>query len=98
MSSNAMLQRWKLARRAEWQLVSFVPGELRYVDRKREAPTETESRQIIDIVALRLTGRTLSERSLAAAMDVLSGTSGQRYERVRAVATFVAQLPEAGLK
>jgi hypothetical protein len=98
MSSNVMLQRWKLARRAEWQLVSFVPGELRYVDRKRAAPTDEEARRIIETVALRLTGRVLSERSFAAAMDVLSGTEGERDERVRAVATFVAQLPEAGLK
>jgi uncharacterized protein (DUF1800 family) len=98
MSSNAMLQRWKLARRAEWQLASFVPGELRYVDRKREAPTDDETQRIIDLVALRLTGRVLSERSFIAARDVLSGTSGQRDERVRAVATFIGQLPEAGTK
>lgn len=98
MSSNIMLQRWRLARRAEWQLASFVPGELRYVDRRRDAPTDEEARLIIDTVALRLTGRVLNERSSAAARDVLSGTSGQRDERVRAVATFIAQLPEAGLK
>lgn len=98
MSSNAMLQRWRLARRAEWQLAALVPGELRYVDRKRDAPTEQEARQIIDSVALRLTGRVLGEPSFAAASDVLSGTTGQRDERVRAVAAFVAQLPEAGMK
>lgn len=98
MSSNAMLQRWRLARRAEWQLAALVPGELRYVDRKRDEPTEQEARRIIDTVSLRLTGRTLGERSFAAASDVLSGTTGQRDERVRAVAAFVAQLPEAGMK
>lgn len=98
MSSNVMLQRWRLARRAEWQLVSLLPGELRYVDRRRDAPTDDEARRIIDLVALRLTGRALVERSFAAARDVLSGTSGQRDERVRAVATFIAQLPEAGMK
>jgi len=98
MSSNAMLQRWKLARKAEWQLASFVPGELRHVDSKHDAPTDAEARRIIDTVALRLTGRVLSERSFGAASDVLSGTTGQRDERIRAVATFIAQLPEAGLK
>ena len=98
MSSNALLQRWRLARRAEWQLVSFVPGDLRHVDRRRDAPTDDEARRIIDIVALRLTGRVLGAASFAAAMDVLAGTTGQRDERVRAVATFIAQLPEAGLK
>lgn len=98
MSSNALLQRWRLARRAEWQLVSFVPGDLRYVDRRRDAPTGDEARRIIDIVALRLTGRVLGAASFAAAMDVLAGTTGQRDERVRAVATFIAQLPETGLK
>ncbi len=98
MSSNAMLQRWKLARRAEWQLAAFVPGELRYVDRKREAPNDDESRAIIDTVALRLTGRVLSERSFEAARSVLAASSGPREERVRAVATLIAQLPEAGVK
>lgn len=98
MSSNAMLQRWRLARRAEWQLASFVPGELRYVDRSRDEPSAAESRRIIETIALRLTGRALDERSLTAAMSVLAGTTGQRDERIRAVATFIAQLPEAGVK
>ncbi len=98
MSSNAMLQRWRLARRAEWQLVALAPGELRHVERNRDEPTELEARQIIDTVALRLTGRVLGERSFVAARDVLSGTTGQRDERVRAVSTFVAQTPEAGIK
>ncbi len=98
MSSNAMLQRWRFARRAEWQLAALVPGELRYVGKDREAPADDEARRIIDLVALRLTGRVLSERSFTAARDVLSGTSGDRDERVRAVATFIAQLPEAGVK
>lgn len=98
MSSNILLQRWRLARRAEWQLSALAPNELRYVDRRRDAPDERESRRIIDAVALRLTGRVLGEPSMAAALQVLAGTTGQREERVRAVATFVAQLPEAGVK
>ena len=104
MDSNAMLQRWKLASQAEGAIADAVPGSMRYGERPIDA---AEAQVIVDLIALRLVGRLLGEASNSAALEVLNSTEPQRPERpadwnrdprVRTVAGFVAQLPEASLK
>jgi hypothetical protein len=93
--SNAMIQRWKFSGGMMWQLVGLVPGRWRHGD----ALPESEWRQrVVDVLAVRLTGNMLGEVSNQAALDLLAASRGNRDERARALATFVAQLPEANLR
>lgn len=104
MDSNAMLQRWRLASKGDSALADLVPGAMRY----SEAPIdEREARRIVDVIAVRLTGGLLNEASTAAAVEMLMGTEPvlparpeqmSRDGRVRTVAAFVAQLPEAQVR
>jgi len=95
MDSNAMLQRWKLARRLESPLFELVPAARRYGDKPI---SDAEVQNTIDLIALRLTGRLLNETSNAAAANLLQQTAGKRDERWRTLATFIASTPEAQLK
>ena len=56
------------------------------------------AQQVIDILAVRLTGRLLSAQSNQAALDMLNGSTGRRQERIAKFAPFIAQLPEANLR
>jgi uncharacterized protein (DUF1800 family) len=93
--SNAMLQRWRLARELGPQLANLVPNAWRY---SSEPPDERWAQRVVDILAVRITGRTLSPQSNASALDVLSKAQGSRDERVREAASFVAATPEASLR
>jgi hypothetical protein len=93
--TNAMIQRWRLAADAAGPLARLVPDAWRY------RPRTTEARwrhRVIDVIAVRLTGRLLGATSFAAADDLLAATTGSPDERVRAVAPFIACLPEANLQ
>ena len=93
--SNATLQRWRLARDTMWQLAALVPGGWRYADSIGERDWQ---QRIVDVIAVRLTGKVLTPLSRKAAIDLLAETQGSRDERVRVVGPFIAQLPEAALR
>ncbi len=93
--SNAMVQRLKLAKDNVWQIAALVPGPWRYGD---DVPEDEWTQLVIDVLAVRLTGRVLSAPSNAAAIDVLTAATGTRDERVRVVGPFIASLPEANLR
>lgn len=98
MDSNAMLQRWKFARRLEPALIDLVPGTLRSGNKPL---SDAEVQRGIDLVAIRLTGRLLGEKSNAAAMTLahsLESAAGRRDDRWRALAVFIASTPEVQLK
>jgi uncharacterized protein (DUF1800 family) len=104
MNSSAMLQRWRLASQAESALADAVPSPIRYADRPID---DAEARVIIDLIAQRLTGSTLSPASRDAALAVLAATEPPRPDRpgdfnrdprIRTLAAFIAQLPEANLR
>ncbi len=93
--SNALLQRWRLARRAEWELLRLVPGRWR----RGEDPPDAAWRQgVIDLVAIRLLGVPLGDESNRSALELLAAAKGGRPEQARLAAVFVAQLPEANLR
>lgn len=93
--SNAMLQRWKFAKRLEGSLFELVPSSRRYGDKPIG---DDESAATIDLLAMRLTGRLLGEHSHAAALELLGKTEGKRDDRLRALAVFIASTPEAQLR
>lgn len=95
MDSNAMLQRWKFARRLERPLADLLPGEMR---RGSADYTEAELQQAVDLVAMRLTGRLLGESSNAAALGLMAQTSGRREDRARVLGVFIASTPEVQVK
>ncbi len=93
--SNALIQRWRFAAQRQWPLVGLVPGRWRHGNALPEAEW---SQQVTDIVAVRLTGRLLGETSNRASLDLVAASPGNRDQRARALATFIAQLPEANLR
>ena len=104
MDSNAILQRWKLASKADSAIADGVPGSIRW----SSEPITPELRQtIVDILALRVTGRVLGEASNTQALAMLAECQPvlparpddyQRDNQIKTVATFIAQLPEANIR
>jgi len=101
-NSNAMLQRWRLARELEWPLSRLIPGPMQRLDnhpRWQALPDDQRdaawAQAVIDTLAVRLTGHPLSTRSNRAARDVLDAAPDNINHRARLIATLVAQLPEA---
>jgi len=93
--SNAMIQRLKLAREHAPMLASIVPESLR--SGGAALPPEREQ-QLIDLLAVRLTGALLSERSNEAVKGVLSTVKGSALDRAREAAAMIASMPEANLR
>lgn len=93
-NSNALIQRWRLARDMLWPLASLVPPGWRY---RQDVPEPVWSQLVVDVIAVRLTGRVLRESSNAAALELLRVAEGNRDERIQQLAPFIAQLPEANL-
>ncbi len=93
--SNAMLQRWRYARDAVWALASLVPDRWRYTS---EDLDPRRAQAVTDLIAVRLTGRVLGETSNRSALEFLSALPGSPDERIRDLAAFIAQLPEAHLR
>jgi len=93
--SNALMQRWRFAQQARWSLNRLVPGPWHSPSK----PDPNEWRQdVVDAVALRLTGQVLADASNKAALDVFAAAKGKSWEQTLQTATFVAQLPEANLR
>jgi uncharacterized protein (DUF1800 family) len=105
--SNAMIQRWRLAQDIAADLVNLVPEEWR---KELPAPKDANApkvepvsedawtQQVVDVLAVRLTGRVLSSASNEAALKMLREIEGKRWERVQKFAPLMAQLPEAHLR
>ncbi len=90
--SNAMVQRWRMAKHAEWGLVSMLPNPQRYT----QAFRNDEWRQrVIDLFAIRLTGDVLGSRSNEAALAFLREAQGDSNQQTLQLAVLIAQLPEA---
>ena len=90
--SNAMIQRWRTAKAAEWSVAATVPGAWRYA---REHDNDEWRQRIVDTMAMRLTGRVLGERSNEAALGFLRSAEGDAASRVLQAAPLIAQMPES---
>jgi uncharacterized protein (DUF1800 family) len=99
VDSNAMIQRWRFAKDSEWAIASLVPDALRYGDVPADAPeAERWAQRVVDLVAVGLTGRLLSETSNDAALKVVLAGDGARQDHVVRAAPFIAQLPDVSLR
>src|ERR1043165_6367859 len=103
MDSTAILQRWKLAGKAEGALADAVPPSMRW---NNDPITPALRQTIVDLIAVRLTGHLLGETSNASAIEILDHAQPQlpakpddlaRDPQIRTVAAFIAQLPEANI-
>ncbi len=93
--TNAMIQRWKLSRDLHYGFAEIVPQPIRWAGGEMSA---AEKQLVIDIMAVRLTGRVLSEDSNAVALDILNTTKGTRDELIRELGSLMGQLPELNLR
>lgn len=106
--SNAVLQRWRLAKHHEWRLSTMIPNAWRW---SIGADPQRWRQNVIDALAVRLTGSVLGEQSNAAALNVLAGRDEKGNERpvpkpgtdgfnewIQQASAFVASLPEASLR
>jgi uncharacterized protein (DUF1800 family) len=110
--SNAMLQRWRIARELAPAIASTLAEPLRAGESSTSPDSDSAWRQrVIDLLAIRITGRLLGERSNAAAMALhdpagepqpgAAGSApapGTREELARDLAALVASLPEANTR
>jgi hypothetical protein len=104
--SNAMIQRWRYAQDLAGDLAALVPGPWKQEPARGRgsgadaAPAEEGAwrQRVIDVLAVRITGRLLGEASNSAALRLLEETPGRRAERVLRAAPLVAQVPEAQVR
>ncbi len=95
--SNAMLQRWKLAQEMEHSLMRMLPETMRKPPAD-EAEAEAWRQRVVDLLAARMTGRVLDERSNRAVLDVMAQSDRKGNDLIMAAAVLIAQMPEANLR
>lgn len=94
--SNALLQRWRFTLTMSGAIRRLLPSGVLPVD---NAPWDPKGQnQALDLVALRLTGRTLPAASREASLQYLAKVSPPENERAKVVTSLVAQLPPASLR
>ena len=96
--SNAMLQRWQLAANLGWKLLATVPAALRQPPSGVGPGDLAWHRVLVEALAVRLTGRPLSDRSRAAVLEALATSEAKAGDRALLAATLVGQMPEASLR
>ncbi len=97
--SNAMLQRWRFAQSLSGDLARLVPATWRQPVQPEVAstlPAVDPGQRLLDLAAMRLTGRPLGPASNAAAREVLG--DNPKPDAVTPAIVFVSLLPEANLR
>jgi uncharacterized protein (DUF1800 family) len=96
-SSNALLQRWRFAQVVQAAFVAhnlFPPGWQPSNGGWDPATTQ----RLVDLAAVRITGRVLSTSSNDAAMQLLAAAPANTAQRLHLLATFLCQIPESSLR
>lgn len=95
--SHALSQRWRFAQ--NFALPSFERGDDTPVAPRDPAVRRAEYESILQLAAVRLTGRPLMGPSLTAAQEIFAPKPGQRRAQlIREAAQVIAQLPEVQLR
>jgi len=98
-NTNAMLQRWRFAHDLRGFLSRLVPYNLRQPPADADEQAQRRWRQqVVDTIALRLTGGTLGPRSNDAVMRAFEQTPIDGMTHLHTVAALIAQMPEANLR
>ena len=96
--TNAMLQRWRIARHFEGPLMNTMSWTLRNPPKDADAEALAAWHQrVVDYFAIVITGRPLSDSSNAAALTALDQAQLNPNDSVRMVVALIAQMPEANL-
>ncbi len=97
--TNAMLQRWRYAHEIRGSLARVLPHNLRQPPGKADdAAMQAWRQQVVDVIALRLTGTVLSPRSNDAVLGAFAQTPIEGTTHIQTIATLIAQMPEANLR
>ncbi|BBM88236.1 DUF1800 family protein [Candidatus Uabimicrobium amorphum] len=93
--SNMILQRWRLSSDLVNQLFQLVPGPWRraYAVSNREFLQEA-----IDIIAMRITGDVLGEKSRKLAEKIIDKPHENHRKKLRELIIFITKLPEMNFK
>ena len=96
-SSNALLQRWHFAQAVQTNFVTsgLVPDDWKPADDKWDPAT---TQKLIDVAAVRITGRVLTDNSNAAALQLIAAVPATAHGQLNLLATFLCQVPETSLR
>ena len=94
-NSNALLQRWRLAKEMEPQLLGLLPDG--WTDPAFLADPANRHR-LVDFAAQRVTGGLLAAASQEAAEQVVEKTQAAGPDKAALLLSFLCQLPEANLR
>jgi uncharacterized protein (DUF1800 family) len=96
-SSNALLQRWYFAQTVEQTFYAngLFPEEWKPKDNGWDPAT---TQVLVDVAAVRITGKVLSEASNAAALKLVATAPENTEARLHLLATFLCQIPESSLR
>ena len=95
VDTNGLLQRMRLGNDVPWAIHKLLPNQA------RTPPAGDPGRwtqRMIDIAAVRFTGRLLNEESNAAALEFAALQQGEAWQTADKLAMFVTRLPEANLR
>jgi len=93
--SNVTGQRWRLGAEVPWAIRALVPDGMR---RDRGGDPARWRQRIVDVAAIRLTGRLLGPASNEAALAYLKDVEGEPWAKIDRLAVLVTRLPEASLR
>ena len=93
--SNYMLQKWRFAKTLEWDLTKDTPWTYW---QPKALETEEGQRRLVDMIAVRLTGGYLSDRSEESALQILKSNLPDARQKFNQVAVLIAQLPETQVR
>ena len=93
--SNSLVQRWKLAHDLRWNIAGQSLPRLHWGGQDKEP---SWAQNVVDSIAIRLTGAVLSAESNAAALKAAGETTGNPNDRVRAIGEVVSQMPEMNMR
>ena len=97
VNSNALLQRWRFAKGIQNDFLNsgLFPNSWRPAD---NAWTPAIMQRLVDVAAIRITGRLLSQASNDAVQKLLTEAPPSTDVRLHALATMICQMPENSLK
>ncbi len=94
-NSNIMLQKWKFIDRFQHSLLHLIPWPWRLPPPVR---VEAWRQNIIDLVAVQLSGKLLSEKSNKIANDFIQKLKLNKHNEIWQAVNFIAKLPEINLR
>lgn len=93
--TNGLMQRWRWVESVPWGLRGLLPDACRNYT---AGDPHAYRQRVVDHIAVRLTGRLLSEESNGITLSYFEEQEGNSWEQAARVLEFICRLPEANLK